>query len=85
MAPANVSASLAERPAEHVDTAHHRLWSSRSRIPLRNDENHVCAGLERPPRVPVRRSSCDNVPNGQVTGCGLTTQAGSLPSPGFRK
>jgi len=57
----------------------------RKRIPLRNDENHVCAGLERPPRVPVRRSSCDNVPNGQVTGCGLTTQAGSLPSPGFRK
>src|SRR5665647_378795 len=31
-APTNVSASLAERPAEHVATAHHRLWSSRRTI-----------------------------------------------------
>jgi len=31
------------RLAEHVATAHRRLWSSRSPIPLRNDENHVCA------------------------------------------
>ena len=28
----------------------------RSPIPLRNNENHVCAGSERPPRVPAGRS-----------------------------
>ena len=56
-APANVSASLAERPAEHVATAHHRLWSSRSRIPLRNEESDDLASSAQPRRVPADRSS----------------------------
>jgi hypothetical protein len=39
----------------------------RKRIPLRNDENHLCAGSERLPRVPVRRSAIGTVDGRQNT------------------
>ena len=35
----------------------HAKGISHRRIPLRNDEDHLCAGSERPPRLPVRRST----------------------------
>ena len=31
------------------------FWALRMPIPLRTDENHLCAASERPQRVPVRR------------------------------
>jgi len=40
------------------------------RIPLRNDENHVCACSERPPRVPAGRSAIGTLINHEPTGPG---------------
>src|ERR1035437_7771383 len=51
----------------------------RRRIPLRNDENHLCAGSERPPRVPVRRSACGTVDSRQDT-----TRSGCADVPKLR-
>jgi hypothetical protein len=48
--------SLTQRLAEHVTDDHCSLWSSRSRIPLRNDEDHICARSAQPLRVPADRS-----------------------------
>ena len=39
----------------------------RSPIPLRNDENNVCACSERPPRVPAGRSACGTVGSLEAT------------------
>jgi hypothetical protein len=45
-----------------IDIAGHSSWLTqpfRLPIPLRNDENHVCARAAQPPPVPVGRSAIE--------------------------